>query len=108
MPYELQAGAARPEALEGPARSTEVFSIPFSNVTPDFHPGISPEQCRRIKAIAKRLQYQPDPLVAKLMSPQPREQGRVALDLVVAQIQRNERGSPVRPQTVLLDPVWKM
>jgi DNA-binding LacI/PurR family transcriptional regulator len=32
--------------------------------------------------------------------------GRVAVDMVVAQIHRNERGSPAIPHTVLIDAVW--
>jgi LacI family transcriptional regulator len=34
------------------------------------------------------------------------ELGRVAVEVVVAQIHRNERGSPLIPQTVLIDGVW--
>jgi hypothetical protein len=40
------------------------------------------------------LDYRPDQL------------GRVAVEWVVAQIHRNERGSPPIPQTVLIDAVW--
>lgn len=36
----------------------------------------------------------------------PEELGRVAVDVVVAQIHRNDRGSPPIPQTVLVDAVW--
>lgn len=32
--------------------------------------------------------------------------GRVAVEMVVAQIHRNERGSPSIPHTVLIDAVW--
>jgi hypothetical protein len=32
--------------------------------------------------------------------------GRVAVEMVVAQIHRNERGSPAIPHTVLIDAVW--
>lgn len=32
--------------------------------------------------------------------------GRVAVEAVVAQIHRNERGSPAIPQTVMIDGVW--
>ncbi len=32
--------------------------------------------------------------------------GRVAVEMVVAQIHRNERGSPIIPHTVLIDAVW--
>lgn len=35
-----------------------------------------------------------------------RHVARVAVEMVVAQIHRNERGSPVIPQTVLIDAVW--
>lgn len=34
------------------------------------------------------------------------ELGRVAVEVVVAQIHRNERGSPHAPQTVLIDGMW--
>lgn len=37
---------------------------------------------------------------------QPKELGRVAVETVVAQIHRNERGTPQVPQTVLIDGVW--
>jgi LacI family transcriptional regulator len=36
----------------------------------------------------------------------PEQLGRVAVEMVVAQIHRNERGSPAIPQTVLVDAVW--
>jgi LacI family transcriptional regulator len=36
----------------------------------------------------------------------PEQLGRVAVELVVAQIHRNERGIPEFPQTVLIDAVW--
>jgi DNA-binding LacI/PurR family transcriptional regulator len=36
----------------------------------------------------------------------PAQLGRVAVEMVVAQIHRNERGSPENPQTVLVDAVW--
>lgn len=38
---------------------------------------------------------------------QPGVLGRVAMDTVVAQIHRNENGSPTIPQTILIDAVWK-
>ncbi len=40
------------------------------------------------------------------MDYQPQELGRVAVEVVVAQIHRNERGTPQIPQTVLIDGVW--
>ena len=36
----------------------------------------------------------------------PEQLGRVAVELVVAQIHRNERGNPSISQTVLIDAVW--
>ena len=36
----------------------------------------------------------------------PQQLGRVAVEMVVAQIHRNERGHPDIPQTVLIDAVW--
>jgi DNA-binding LacI/PurR family transcriptional regulator len=36
----------------------------------------------------------------------PEQLGRVAVEMVVAQIHRNERGSPPSPQTVLIDAIW--
>lgn len=62
--------------------ATAMGTTPFAWLVP--HPG------RRESAIGYR----------------PADQGRVALELVVSQIHRNERGSPSQPQTVLLDPVW--
>lgn len=50
------------------------------------------------------------PIPGRLHEPkidyQPEHLGRVAVELVVAQIHRNERGSPNCPHTVLLDGVW--
>jgi LacI family transcriptional regulator len=37
----------------------------------------------------------------------PDQLGRVAVEMVVAQIHRNERGSPAIPQTVQIDGVWQ-
>ncbi|MCW1923149.1 LacI family transcriptional regulator [Luteolibacter arcticus] len=37
---------------------------------------------------------------------QPEQLGRVAVEMVVAQIHRNERGSPDIPHTILINPVW--
>jgi len=37
---------------------------------------------------------------------QPEQLGRAAVDMVVAQIHRNERGSPAIPHTVLIDAAW--
>ncbi len=36
----------------------------------------------------------------------PEQLGHVAVEMVVAQIHRNDRGSPIIPHTVLLDAVW--
>lgn len=36
----------------------------------------------------------------------PEALGRTAVDMVVAQIHRNERGSPAIPQTILIDALW--
>jgi hypothetical protein len=47
-------------------------------------------------ATVGRLNHQPDQL------------GRVAVEMVVAQIHRNERGSPAVPQTVLIDGIWEV
>ena len=37
----------------------------------------------------------------------PNELGRVAVEMVVAQIHRNERGSPTNPHTILIDSSWE-
>lgn len=37
----------------------------------------------------------------------PEQLGRVAVEMVVAQIHRNERGQPPIPQTVLIDAIWR-
>jgi LacI family transcriptional regulator len=37
----------------------------------------------------------------------PEQLGRVAVEMVVAQIHRNERGTPSIPQTVLIEAVWR-
>jgi LacI family transcriptional regulator len=37
----------------------------------------------------------------------PEQLGRVAVEMVVAQIHRNERSNPTVPQTVLIDAVWR-
>jgi LacI family transcriptional regulator len=37
----------------------------------------------------------------------PEQLGRVAVEMVVAQIHRNERSKPTVPQTVLIDAVWR-
>lgn len=37
----------------------------------------------------------------------PEQLGRVAVEMVVAQIHRNERGRPLTPQTVLIDAIWQ-
>ena len=37
----------------------------------------------------------------------PEQLGRVAIEMVVAQLHRNERGSPSLPQTALIDAVWR-
>lgn len=69
---------------------------------------------RAVSLGGKRLRL---PSVAWLMPPagrrglghldyRPQELGRVAVEMVVAQIHRNERGSPAIPQTVLIDAVW--
>ena len=37
----------------------------------------------------------------------PEQLGSVAVEMVVAQIHRNERGSPAIPHSVLIDAVWE-
>ena len=54
------------------------------------------------------LMHQPSGLVGEFgsLDLRPEQLGRVAVEMVVAQIHRNERGSPIIPHTVLIDAVW--
>jgi hypothetical protein len=104
-------------------------------------PALPEKRCRSIQAIAARLGYRPHPLVATLMAQlhnrrrrvdphslawllqqgdhrdlghldyRPAQLGRVAVEVVVAQIHRNERGSPAIPQRASKKraflPIWR-
>jgi len=47
------------------------------------------------------------PADAPAVDTRPEDMGAAAVELVVGQIHRNERGSPARPNTLLLDGVWR-
>jgi DNA-binding LacI/PurR family transcriptional regulator len=47
------------------------------------------------------------PKGALAVDTRPEMMGAAAVELVVGQIHRNERGSPALPNTLLLDPVWR-
>jgi len=53
------------------------------------------------------LMKQKNPRGLGYLDYRPEQLGRVAVEMVVAQIHRNERSNPTVPQTVLIDAVWR-
>ena len=67
--------------------------------------GATLRSARRSPALAWLVRL-PETDAEPALDYQPRQLGRVAMEMVVAQIHRNERGSPPNPHTMLLDAIW--